>query len=101
MNKRTEIRASLTKKQFVEKVIEYCDLRPWWNVECVDERAARFFVSTKETPTRYIWFEYERENLRVSISTECQGERSLHYYRTFGRFEEIDIVLLFDELHLN
>lgn len=101
MTKKDIIKASLTKKQFVEQVTEYCDLRPWWNVECVNERAARFFVSTKETPTRYIWFEYERERMLVSITTDCQGERSLSYYLPLCSFTAEDIPLLFDQLNLD
>lgn len=100
MTKKDMIKASLTKKQFVEQVTEYCDLRPWWDVRISCERSARFFTSTNETPIRYIWFEYERERMLVSITTDCQGKRSLSYYVPLFSFTAEDIPLLFDQLNL-
>lgn len=94
------IKDSLTKKQFVEQVIEYCDLRPWWNVECVNERTAHFFVSTKEIPSRYIWFEYDRNAQKVDITTEINGNFNLSYYLPLYSFTAEDIPLLFDQLNL-
>lgn len=100
MTKKDMIKVSLTKKQFVEQVIEYCDLRPWWDVRLACERSSRFFTSTNETPTRYIWFEYDRNNQKVNISTEINGNFDLSYYLPHNSFTAEDIPLLFDQLNL-
>lgn len=74
------IKDSLTKKQFVEQVAEYCYLRPWWYVQIACERIARFYAYADETPKRYIWFEYDRMNQKVNITTEINGNFVMQRY---------------------